>query len=139
MREAPDGSHRPGLRVGCVWISLYSAHLDRDLVDEERLGGRAVAGVARRLQCLERLQPFLDLTEHGIAAVEARGGPEQDEELAAVRARARVRRGHDARGVVQRLRARLARELVPGATTAVAERVTALRHEALHHAVELEP
>ena len=62
--------------------------------------------------------------------------PERDEELAAVRVRPRVGHREDAGLVVAQLRVELVGELVAGAAGALPERIAALDHEAVDHAVE---
>src|SRR5688572_11264366 len=69
-------------------------------------------------------------------AVEVRRRSERDEELTAVGLRAGVRHRQDPGAVVPQLRMKLIVELVARAAAALTERVAALDHETLDHAMK---
>src|SRR5215213_6419608 len=124
-------------RVSC-FITLPGPldALNRDLRDRDvgcRPIARARAGAADALHDIHAVD---DLAEHRVPVVEVRRRRERDEELAAVRVWTRIRHREDARlGVAQR-RVEFVGELVAGPAGALPERVAALDHEALNHAVE---
>src|SRR5262245_11911044 len=106
-----------------------------DAVDRDVLV-RLVAPVARDLRDrVDHVHPGRDLAEDGVLAVEPRRGlGRDDEELAAVRVRPRVR--HRERAADDLVLVELVLELVAGTARPGARRVAALDHEVRDHAVE---
>src|SRR3546814_21030573 len=76
--------------------------------------------------------------EHGVCAIQPRGGDVGDEELAAIGAGAGIGHRQHAGFVVAQLRAALILEAVAGVATATAFRAAALDHEIGDHAMSSE-
>src|SRR5262249_4836153 len=123
--------------AGCQCKMLgWSASFDGDGLDDDvldRLVARVRLGAADRL---DDLQPVDDLAEDRVAIVEVRRRFERDEELAAVGVRPPVGHRKDARFVVPQLRGHPVGEGVAGSADALPERVAALNHEPVDHAME---
>src|ERR1700680_2800177 len=109
-----------------------------DRGDADRLRGPVGAVGGDTLQLVHDVDPVLDLSEHGVLAVQPRTGVGgDDEELRPVRVRPGVR--HRQRPADDLVGVDLVLEGVPGAAGARPLRTAALDHEVLDHPVKGEP
>src|SRR5919109_545354 len=115
--------------------ALFHA-LDPDAVDHDiRL--RPIARVGLYLaDFLDDIQSLDDFAKHRMLVIEVRCGSERDEELAAVGVGAGIGHRQDAGFAVSQCGVEFVGELVAGATVSLPERIAALDHEAVDHAME---
>src|SRR4030095_5817610 len=78
----------------------------------------------------------VDLSEYRVLVVEVRRGSQRDEELPTVGVGPRVRHGQDAGFAVAEAWMELVGELVAGSADTLPERVAALDHETVDHAMK---
>src|SRR5688500_15533299 len=115
---------------------MYLPPLDPDRLDHH-IFERPVAVAGRRAADLPDDVHALDhLAKDRMAVVEMRRRSKRDEELSAVGVRPAVGHRQDPRLVVPRLRVELVREGIAGTADPLAQRIAALNHESVDHAVE---
>ena len=98
--------------------------------------GRSRSPVRVRPILLTTSMPSTTSPNTRVAIVEVRRRRERNEELPAIGVGAAIRHRHDAGLVVAQLRMKLVGEVISGSADSLAERIAALDHEAVDHAVE---
>ena len=128
IERGNESRHRPADRAQLRVILML---VDGDVLHRPILpAGRRAADAAHDVHAGGHL------AEHRVAVVEVRRRAERDEELAAVGVGPAVGHRQDAGLVVPEPRVELVGELVAGAADALSQRIAALDHEAVDHAVE---
>src|SRR4029077_5195916 len=115
-------------------LFLNGDRLDRDRLHRPipRLAGRPAP------KLLDEVEAFDDLAEDAVLVVEPGRRGERNEELAAVGVGPRIRHRENSRLAMARLRTELVGELVAWSSRTRPERVAALNHETLDHAMKHE-
>jgi hypothetical protein len=101
-----------------------------------RLRFKPKAGWVNPLNLVQHLEPFDNLAENGMLAIQEWCRRECNEDLAAVRARTGICHAQDPFAGVPQAGVKFVLETVAGTATARAGRIAGLRHEILEHPVE---